>query len=58
MSLAVIGSLGRDRIVWIIYGQQMCVHPQQVLGMSFLEALRFARYVMQIPIQDALLQDP
>jgi hypothetical protein len=26
--------------------------------MSFLEALRFARYVMQIPIQDALLQDP
>ena len=32
--------------------------PAASLGMSFLEALRFARYVMQIPIQDALLQDP
>ena len=32
--------------------------PAASLGMSFLEALRFARHVMQIPIQDALLQDP
>ena len=32
--------------------------PAASLGMLFLEALRFARYVMQIPIQDALLQDP
>ena len=32
--------------------------PAASLGMSFLEAIRFARHVMQIPIQDALLQDP
>ena len=32
--------------------------PSASLGMSFLEAIRFARRVMQIPIQDAWLQDP
>ena len=32
--------------------------PAASLGVSFLEALRFARYVLQVPIPDALLQDP
>ena len=32
--------------------------PSASLGISFLEALRFARYVMQIPIHDTLLSDP
>ena len=53
-----MGALGKDRTVWSIYGQQMCEHPQQVGHVFFLEALRIARRVMQIPIQDALLQDP
>ena len=32
--------------------------PAASLGMSFLEALRFTRHVLQVPIPDALLQDP
>ena len=32
--------------------------PAPSRGISFLEALRFARHVMQVPIPDALLLDP
>ena len=32
--------------------------PAASLGVSFLEAIRFARHVLQVPIPDALPQDP